>query len=327
MGGIFSKKQSKVTAYEPSISTLYNKRTKKRQFISSAVGDIGGRPYQEDRHVILEDLELKFDHVKISSSLYVVIDGHGGKECAEFVETNFADIFCKQEEFRNCNYLNAFHLTFQELEEKWTVQARLKKKGDSSGACVLAALIVEEGIYVAWVGDCRMVGYDSNDRKHIQIITEDHKPTALIEKNRILSVGGTVRAVLQPGCFGEKEVGPKRVFPGGLAVSRSIGTIKSKKESFGAILGAVIATPDVAFIQLENGIKWLILGSDGLWDYYTNSKNLSSLIVQNIEDKPDEMCSKILNAIRRNTSLTQRPDNATILVIKLLEPEQTINMN
>ena len=320
----------------PPTAQLYNRVTKRRQFASSVVSDIGGRAYQEDRSVVIDNLRAHFPNVvTVTSALYVVLDGHGGHTCAEFVESNFSTVLCNTEAFRQSNYSEAFLQTFKQLETTWTDQAMLKStSGWGSGTCVLAALVLEEGVWVAWVGDCRMVGYNGNHSKQIQQITTDHKPSAIREQNRILKMGGEVRAIEQEMCccMPLRDLGPKRVFPGGLAVSRSIGTIKCKLKQLNAIPGAVLSTPDITFIQPENGIQWFIMASDGLWDYYPNSIQLASLIVKKITSgsgptSAEEMSSHILNILRSNKSLRRPPDNATILVIKIISDTPCVSIS
>ena len=49
---------------------------------------------------------------------------------------------------------------------------------------------------------------------------------------------------------------------GDLIPSRSLGDFKTKDKC----PGAVIATPDVRTLELQEGDRWLLLASDGLWD-------------------------------------------------------------
>ncbi|EEH53837.1 uncharacterized protein MICPUCDRAFT_41863 [Micromonas pusilla CCMP1545] len=83
-------------------------------------------------------------------------------------------------------------------------------------------------------------------------LTPEHRlDTSASERNRIEAAGGEVRAT----AFEEgKPVGPLRVWPGGLAVSRSMGDRDGKKG------GAFYLTPP--------GFR-IVLASDGLWDAVT----------------------------------------------------------
>tara|TARA_B100000795_G_scaffold260369_1_gene236180 strand:- start:644 stop:862 length:219 start_codon:yes stop_codon:yes gene_type:complete len=64
------------------------------------------------------------------------------------------------------------------------------------------------------------------------------------------------------------------------------------------------------------------MGSDGLWDYYPNSRMLSKLMCSkhyyNIDAK--DMSKYIMKSIRTSSKLRFHggsPDNATILVVKI----------
>ena len=242
---------------------FYSKQHKKRQFTSGVSQDIGGRPYQEDRYIMIDDLQSsQSQYVTIPSALYVVLDGHGGYQCAEYVKANFVNIFVQTDAFQSMDYPAAFRSTYKELETTWNEQASLyKMEGWSSGTCVLACLVVSEGIYVSWVGDCRMTGYSDLDMKHVQRITVDQKPTAPKELSRILKAGAKVKHIKIPGgCFRNSK-GPDRVYPGGLAVARSIGTIKCKQSKYGAVDGAVVGYPEVRYINVDEfqGVRWLVI--------------------------------------------------------------------
>ena len=241
---------------------LYSKGAHtKRQFSSGVATDIGGRPYQEDRYIVIDNLQSYSPHVTVPSALYIVLDGHGGFQCAEFVKTNFVDIFCQTEEFQSCDYAAALRVTFKKLEKTWVEYAVLSKmEGWSSGTCVLASFVVQSGMYVAWVGDCRMAGYNDHDQKHVQHVTTDHKPGSPKELSRILKVGGSVKHVhVHGGCFRSVK-GPDRVFPGGLAVARSIGTIRCKDARLGAVKGAVHSSSLFDLVDRVPVVEFVVYG-------------------------------------------------------------------
>lgn len=62
-------------------------------------------------------------------------------------------------------------------------------------------------------------------------------------------------------------VGPYRVAPGRLSVSRTFGDIEAKYTDLGGLPGVVVCDPDITYIR--NGGKemdFIILGSDGIFD-------------------------------------------------------------
>ena len=98
-------------------------------------------------------------------------------------------------------------------------------------------------------------------------LSNDLKPTLPLEKQRILDNGGKVEQYKDK--YG-KAIGPYRVwvkdemFPG-LAMSRSIG-------DFIATSVGVIPNPEIIEYNLNKGSKYMIIASDGLWQYMSNEK-------------------------------------------------------
>ena len=93
----------------------------------------------------------------------------------------------------------------------------------------------------------------------------DYKPELPEEKSRILMYGGEVRQIYNSlGML----AGPYRVFAlgkdfPGLAMSRSIGDLDGKK--FG-----IIAEPGIREYNISSNTKFIILGSDGVWEFLSN---------------------------------------------------------
>jgi protein phosphatase 2C family protein 2/3 len=57
-------------------------------------------------------------------------------------------------------------------------------------------------------------------------------------------------------------VGPYRVLPGRLSVSRTFGDIEAKYPNFGGISGVVIAEPEIKSFRISNDIDFLVMGSN-----------------------------------------------------------------
>lgn len=100
-------------------------------------------------------------------------------------------------------------------------------------------MIVGQECYVVNVGDSRAVLSYESGRKAAPLST-DHKPSDTSERTRIQEGGGqiyqtaTVAAI--PGDQSQMPeiiIGPMRVFPGRLSVSRTFGDIEAKLPSKG----------------------------------------------------------------------------------------------
>jgi protein phosphatase 2C family protein 2/3 len=101
-------------------------------------------------------------------------------------------------------------------------------------------------------------------------LTQDHKPSLPCEKERIERCGGKLyQTKFSLSTTGQSELGPCRVWPGRLSVSRTIGDIEAKDSSMGGIEGVVSCEPDIrSFKALPGSV--LILACDGIYDRLTN---------------------------------------------------------
>ena len=275
----------------------------KARFRVSYCSDIGGRPYQEDRLLSLPEIEFGGS----THAFFSVMDGHGGEQCAEFVRSHLLALV--GDRFRSGDYEGALAGGFKDVEDLWMKTINMeqyRQRGWSSGS---------------WVGDCRMASYSREEG--CVAVTSDHKPNRDCEQARIERCGGEVRRLYVPGgrcvsCFGAVGAGPPRVYPGGLAVARSIGTVKCKASEFGAAPGCVISIPEYVKYRVPANARYLILASDGLWDYFPNTKGLGRVVkaFETSGGVGETLAQYILKAIRRR-NLRRPPDNVTILVVAL----------
>lgn len=93
-------------------------------------------------------------------------------------------------------------------------------------------------------------------------LTEDQKPDLPGEAERLRAAGATMTA--------SSQYGPARVWSSatggcGLAMSRSIGD--GIFSEFG-----VVATPETALRPLDKDDAWLVLASDGVWEFLDNER-------------------------------------------------------
>lgn len=117
-------------------------------------------------------------------------------------------------------------------EEKFTKLARsIKNKDntpDKSGSCLLVCLVVDDVCYIANVGDSRAILSTEGGRFAFNL-SRDHRPTDSKEQERVISAGGKIyRTEMLPineKGKDDKILGPLRIYPGKLSVSRTIGDI------------------------------------------------------------------------------------------------------
>eukprot|EP00854_Cymbomonas_tetramitiformis_P016432 gene16432-19507_t len=132
-----------------------------------------------------------------------------------------------------------------------------------SGAAAITALIRHGTLWIANAGDCRAVM--SRDGAAVPL-SEDHRPDRASERYRIESQGGAVVCWL----------GTWRV-QGVLGLSRAIGDREMKTY--------ITAEPEVSRVSLAPGCEFLVLGSDGIWDFVNNQEAVD-LIHQYVTNPP-----------------------------------------
>jgi len=115
------------------------------------------------------------------------------------------------------------------------------------GSTSLAVLItIEEDqrvLYSANVGDSRSVLIREKEALRL---SKDHKATDKEEYDRVIKLGGII--------FNHR-------LGGNLAITRSLGDYNYKTKESG-----LISEPFIKKVVLENTDKYLIMGSDGIWD-------------------------------------------------------------
>ena len=234
------------------------------------------RDYNEDRvSVVINMNKPKFYNNSSpwpKVSYFGVFDGHAGNKCAEFMRDNLLIYICNNEYFPN-DIQNAIKYAFKKIDEDYLKNHAFidNKLVDNSGSCGLILLLINNLIYIANVGDSRCIGSFQNGKIQ-KDITLDHKPNTPYEKERILKYGGKIYQTQTPIEDDEMYknkilVGPYRVFPGKLSVSRTVGDAEGKIEAIGGNPNVIVPLPDIFCFDLEkDDIDFFILGCDGIYD-------------------------------------------------------------
>ena len=133
----------------------------------------------------------------------------------------------------------------------------------------------------AWCGDSRAVlARETGGRMEVVPLTEDHKPNSPGELERIDEAGGRVARLQDES--GE-EVGPDRVWlryawiPG-LAMSRALGDALAHRVG-------VSSVPEISTHEISASDRFLILASDGIWEFITNEE---AVMIAASCNSPDE---------------------------------------
>ena len=146
-------------------------------------------------------------------------------------------------------------------------QKNPKVPARESGACGLVAYLAGETLTVAGAGDCRCVlASKRGGELHAINLSTDHKVDLPAEQSRLEEASAYVAPA--HGSETDEDFAPARVYESksepwrgpGLTMSRTLG------DTDAAVCG-VIATPEVRTHEVQPEDAFLILASDGVWEF------------------------------------------------------------
>ena len=114
-------------------------------------------------------------------------------------------------------------------------------------------------------------------------------------------------------------MGPHRVYPGRLSVSRAFGNAEAKLPEFGGLPNVIISVPDITCFKITKDCDFLVIACDGVFDMMTNEEVIKcawmsrddSIKVNNIHIQ-----SGIAVDIILKTSLLRKTlDNVTCILV------------
>ena len=294
------------------------------------------RNYNEDRVSIIinmnkpknYNIEIKGKWPKVS--FFAIYDGHGGKNCAEYLRDNLHNFICNDINFPNNiseSIKNGFLKAENDFLNNYALNSYNNNISDRSGSCAVIILIVDNKVYIANVGDSRCI-MSTHNGKNLREITIDHKPNEKNEKNRIIKNGGKVyQSQTQINNINNNNncnqilIGPYRVFPGRLSVSRTIGDIEAKNVKFGGNPNVIIPNPEIYIFDLINDdIDYFILGCDGIFDQINNLDIFNSvwMIINHFYKNGlnvHNICGKVVDFVLKSAMTRKSFDNVTCLIV------------
>lgn len=239
-------------------------------------------------------------------ALYAAMDGHGqlGHLVSGFVKRHLAKSILA--EGPRANPEKAIMAGVKNVVDKL---ARENMDTKFSGTTLVFVLQVDQTLYCGNIGDSRCV-LKCGDK--VIPLSQDQKPDNPGEKERILRAGGRVQPL--PGPPGE-DMGPDRVWLAdvdipGLAMSRSIGDDISRTVG-------VISVPEIMIHKMTGEEKYMILASDGVWEFIESAEACDIVDSLVAEDKLDEACEKLVaESTRRWQAEEEVIDDITCVIKK-----------
>ena len=207
---------------------------------------------------------------------------------------------------------------FQETFVETNISLNSDERIDSSysGSTCVSLLFTPTRIYCINVGDsrCLLGKYIEKENKWISMnLSRDHKPSEPDEMLRIKKCGGIIESYRDnSGNF----VGPERVWgpsmeAPGLAMSRSFG------DEIGHQVGVVV-DPEVLEHFFEKEDKFIILGSDGIWEFISNEEVIDIVKDYYLENNIEGAIEHLYNEASKRWIMEEEViDDITVIIIFL----------
>ena len=229
----------------------------------------------QDSYIIIENLFSQ------NLNIYGIFDGHGdnGHLISKFI-SDYMNNYYK-------NKLN-YYLTEEDKDKLFTetitniflknhiqiikncqlsldqeINTKINYDISQSGSTKVITFLADDTLICSNVGDsqCFLFNCSSEDLWTFESLSKIHLASDELEQKRIIENGGEIHPYYdEDGIFeGPDRIYAKNKIYPGLTMSRTIGDLEGKK------IG-VISEPDISFKKIENTAKFLVIGSDGLWD-------------------------------------------------------------
>ena len=277
----------------------------------------GHRKKNQDNFIIEKNINNIFEF-----NIFAVLDGHGdnghiiSQLASKYLIKKFTSI---TKDFNDVEYIYNFFKKsdYQEiinifLEIDTEIINKSKFDVSLSGSTCVFVLQLGEHIICANIGDSRAILiYEENGQNKIFELSHDSKPDVPEERRRIELIGGVVDQIKDEN--GERT-GPYRVYMKnselpGLAMSRSFGDKKAKS-------CGVIPYPDIIEYNLKGNIKYMVICSDGVWEFLSNEEVMDIGDKYFYQNDINEFCTQLL---KRSTEIWEKEecymDDITIVVV------------
>ena len=225
-----------------------------------------------------------------TNTFFGVYDGHGGSAAAAHTAARLHALLAVDAQWRTdprAALAGAFAAVEAELRLSY------ESTRDKSGSCALGLLLRGHRALLANVGDCRalVVRAESSHAPPYVQLTTDQRATEPGEQSRILKAGG--------------QISDGRVW-GALIPSRTLGDFPWKAKGPG-----LSALPEFCSYEIGPDDRYIILGSDGLFDVLTNKA------IARIAGRMSGKAQKVANELVKELKKRPGHDDQTLVVVAL----------
>uniref|UniRef100_A0A2H8TSK1 Protein phosphatase 1E n=1 Tax=Melanaphis sacchari TaxID=742174 RepID=A0A2H8TSK1_9HEMI len=258
------------------------------------------RRQMEDYVTVVPYLHALFDVKDCGeASFYAVYDGHNGLDAAVY-SSMYLHQFLIQSIHYPTNPERALYESFFNTDKGFT--QKTEKYNLVSGTTAVCALYrqQEKKLHVAWVGDSIATLWKNGTPL---CLVNKHVPERYDEAQRIENEGGIVSK-----CQGIWRV------DGQLAVSRAIGDVKYKPH--------ITCQPEMRSLVLDGNEEFLVLSSDGFWEYLTPEDIAETIYNELLET--DGNVSEVCNKLVFKSKAQGSKDNISVITVFLQDPKQLV---
>lgn len=247
------------------------------------------------------------------TALFAVYDGHGqgGELVSQYALHEVQSRLEKHKDFTS-DLKNAFIETFVAVDKDLAHEPCIQPLYAGTTAC--AVLLRDDVLTISNCGDSRAVcARKTKSGQYIAIpLSEDQNPDVPEEQERIERCGGFVSPPPEEGLSARVWL-DSNYSQIGLAMARSLGD-----HSVSPV--GVIATPVVTTHKITDEDDFLILATDGVWEFLS-SEDAVSIVSKHLKEGSTKACQALIEAAasKWHDEEGNYRDDITALVVRLQE--------
>lgn len=261
----------------------------------------GSRDSQQDQYKVIENVPTGED---ASISLFLVADGHGSNEYSRHCSQMIPKLIFQSEEFLSGRYDAAIVNSFFEEDKALRREVYQRMNEKRGGSTLTVALYAEGSLFLANVGDSRAVLAERvNTKGDYNAIRVSREHKILVdegERKRLRNLHAKIR--------GDRLVSRSH----SLNMTRALGDFDFKKPQVDSESDWVSPVPHLTKIDIQPSHEFLILASDGLWDF-VNDEDMVRIIVECRHRKMS--AQDIATELVKEIEGEPHSDNVTIIIV------------
>jgi len=274
--------------------------------------DISNKP---SKRICIRDIDKSEEQsgkLNTEASMFLVCDGHGGKEAAEVVQAHFFNKIMGQSAILE-KPEEAIMKCFEEIESDFKKNVQEKDLDGLVGTTVTFAIIINQILYVANLGDSAA----SICSKGVStLLTKCHSTDNADERLRVEQEGGKLvsdrTGVMRLGhpVWNSDYVN--------IGVTRAIGDFYFKsREYIAEKQSGLIAIPSITKRKITPDDQFVLIASDGFWEV-VGFNEASEVVLSNFHMDSFDICKELVELSKER----ECKDNVTVLLIKFKDNDK-----